>query len=175
MWTEPLQAIFTRELRTLVREVEAYPDDETLWVTAPGVANSGGTLVLHVTGNLRHFIGRVLGHSGYVRDRDAEFRTVGLTRMELVAQIEATRAEVQRGLARLGRDGADESFVSPDDRAATYLNRILLHLLSHFAYHLGQMDYHRRLVTGEGGQVDAMSLEGLATADRLESSQRLPS
>ncbi|HEX2191081.1 MAG TPA: DUF664 domain-containing protein [Longimicrobiaceae bacterium] len=164
MWTEPFQAIFTRELQTLGREVEAYPDDPSLWRTLPGAPNSGGTLVLHVTGTLRHYIGRVLGHSGYVRDRAAEFGTVGLTRAQLLSQVEATLVEVRAGLARLGSDPDGYLTLRVDDAPAAYLYEILMHLLSHLAYHLGQLDYHRRMVTGESGRIDAVSLERLAAA-----------
>ena len=75
---DALRVMILRELRALDREIAAYPDDDSIWLTPPGISNSTGTLVLHLTGNLRHFIGTVFGKTGYVRNREAEFATKNL-------------------------------------------------------------------------------------------------
>src|SRR3954449_6780680 len=87
--------ILDRELATLQREVEAYPDESDLWREVPGVANVGGTLALHLAGNLQHYFGARLANSGYVRDRAAEFARRDVPRSELVREIEAARASVK--------------------------------------------------------------------------------
>ena len=86
-----MAAIFERDLRALRREVEAYPDERDLWAQVPGVSNVAGTLVLHLAGNLQYYIGAVLGGSGYVRDRPAEFARRDVARSELLREIEAAR------------------------------------------------------------------------------------
>ena len=156
-----LRTVMVRDLRALVREVEAYPDDETLWRAMPGVANAGGTLALHLTGNLRHFIGTQLGRGSYVRDREAEFARRAMSRKELVAQVNATISEVERAF-----DGLEDGRLAtafPDRVAGHALDTdvFLVHLAAHLAYHLGQIDYHRRLTTGDGRTVDAMSIPEL--------------
>src|SRR6185503_3972087 len=90
--------LLLRELVTLRKEIEAYPSDADLWRTVPGISNSGGTLALHLTGNLQHFIGGVLGQSGYVRNRDAEFGSRDVPREELLRQVDATIASVAAAL-----------------------------------------------------------------------------
>ena len=71
--TDDLRRLLVRELEAFAREVELFPDDASLWKTLPGVTNSAGNLALHVCGNLKHYLGGVLGGSGYVRNRDPEF------------------------------------------------------------------------------------------------------
>lgn len=152
-----LSALLARELRTLRREVEAYPDDQSLWTRVPGITNSGGALAHHLTGNLRHFIGARLGDTGYVRDRDGEFARTDLGRAELIAMADAAQAEVASTLAKL--DPATLESEYPDALGGYRLGtgELLMHLLSHLAYHLGQIDYHRRLVTSSSDPVGAVA------------------
>jgi len=146
MITETLISIYQRDLDKLKNEIEQYGSDEQLWLTSGGIANSGGNLALHLVGNLRHFIGAVLGGSGYVRDRDAEFASKNVSRDELIAAVEETAEVVTAAIAKL----------TADDLAATYpidvfghemtTEYFLIHLATHFNYHLGQINYHRRLL-----------------------------
>lgn len=155
--------IFARELRALRREIEAYPDEAAIWQVPPGISNSGGTLTLHLAGNIQYFVGAVLGGSGYVRDRDAEFKRRNVPRLELLAQIDAAL----RAAAALDHLDA-ATLAKPYPQAVGGVRATtgdwLLHLISHFGYHLGQVDYHRRLVTGEAGQIKALPIGELRTA-----------
>jgi uncharacterized damage-inducible protein DinB len=157
-------AILQRDLSALRREVEAYTDERELWRTAPGLPNAGGTLVLHLTGNLQHYFGARLGQTGYVRDRAAEFARRDVPRTELLREIEAARAAVRAGLATLSESQLLDEF--PETVADTRLStgEYLLHLTTHFAYHLGQLDYHRRMVTGSDAAVGAMRPAELSSA-----------
>jgi hypothetical protein len=141
--------ILDRELRALTRAVEAYPDERDLWRLPPGVPNSGGTLALHLAGNLQHYLGAQLGATGYRRDRAAEFADRDVPRAEILRRIEAARAAVRAAADRVDESAlvADFPEVIADARIPT--GEYLIHLVSHFAYHLGQLDYHRRLVTGD--------------------------
>jgi len=159
-----LAALFHRDLAALRRQVEAYPDDALPWREIPGLTNSGGTLVLHLAGNLQHYVGGVLGGTGYVRDRPAEFSRRGLSRTDLCGEVDAAQLAVQYTLgrldpARLGVPYADSlashRFITAD---------LLLHLSVHLGYHLGQVDYHRRAVTGTATTIGAMALPELASA-----------
>ena len=93
--------LMTRELEAFAREVELFPDDESLWRTVPGVTNSAGNLALHVCGNLNHFVGAVLGGTGYVRDRPAEFATRSGRREDVARQLRETAGVVSRVLPRV--------------------------------------------------------------------------
>jgi DinB family protein len=149
--------VLIRDLRALRREIEAYPSDADLWRVAPGITNTGGNLALHLAGNLQHFIGKVLGHTGYVRNRDAEFKSRDVPRAQLLAEIDRTVAAVETGLARLENQDLSVDFPEPLAGRRVSTADALLHLLTHCAYHLGQVDYHRRLITGQATTVGAMA------------------
>jgi hypothetical protein len=155
-------AVLDRDLRALAREVAAYADERDLWRVAPGVPNSAGTLALHLAGNIQHYLGARLGGTGYVRDRPAEFAERGVSRVELLARIEAARAAVAAAAAAQVDTSADYPEVISDRRIVT--EDYLLHLCSHFAFHLGQLDYHRRFVTGDAAGVGAVRPAELGSA-----------
>src|SRR5437764_673264 len=90
-----IAGILVRDLRALRREVEAFADERDLWRVPPGIGNSAGTLALHLAGNIRHYIGAVLGGTGYVRDRDAEFALRDVPRTDLLADIDAALVAVE--------------------------------------------------------------------------------
>jgi uncharacterized damage-inducible protein DinB len=162
MLRSAVHAILQRELAAVRRSVEAYPDDASVWTLRPGLPNSGGNLVLHIAGNLQHYLGAVMGGTGYRRDRDAEFASRDVPRDALLAEIDRASVAIDRGLAD-GADGPEAEEVL----ARTYPERIagrevatgdfLVHLSAHLAYHLGQLDYHRRAVTGERDGVGALA------------------
>ena len=147
--------ILLRELAAVRRSVEAYPDDASVWRQPPGLPNAGGTLVLHVAGNLQHSVGAVLGGSGYVRDRDAEFSRRDVPRDTLLAEIDAAQDAVDRAMQAIDDDALARPYPERfNDR--TFVTRdYLVHLTAHLAYHLGQLDYHRRVVTGDRRSVGA--------------------
>jgi len=156
-----LHLVLKRELAAVRREIEAYPDDDSVWRMVPGTPNTGGTLALHLAGNLQHYFGAVLGKSRYVRDRDAEF-----------AQRNVPRSELLRGLDAAGA-ALDATFrtLKPTDLAAPYPEVVakrrvntgvfLLHLATHLSYHLGQIDYHRRAATRDTRGVGAVAVQEL--------------
>jgi uncharacterized damage-inducible protein DinB len=164
-----IAALLDRDLRTLGREVEAYPDEQLIWQEIPGIPNSGGTLVLHLAGNIQHYIGARLGGTAYVRDRAAEFARRDASRSELLEEIEAARTAVRTGLARVTEPQLAADFPEVIGGATVATGEYLIHLATHFAYHLGQIDYHRRVVTGDARGVDAVRAAELSTARRVTS------
>lgn len=147
---------FGRELATVRDELLAYPDAASIWALPPGLPNSAGTLALHLAGNLRWFIGAQLGGSGYVRDRDAEFSQRNVDRDTLVRNIETASDEVTRALAQLDDARMDEPFPLEVGGVRLPTGRFIGHLAVHLGYHLGQIDYHRRIVTGVNKSVNAV-------------------
>ena len=156
-----VRAVLLRDLDALAAQIRAYPTDPDLWKPVPGIANPGGTLALHLAGNLRAFVGAELGKTGYVRDRDAEFSTRGLSRAEILARIAAARLEVDQALARLPEPALAPPFPQEVGGARLTTGQLLLHLVSHLGYHLGQVDYHRRAVTGGGSVPGIIAAKGL--------------
>jgi uncharacterized damage-inducible protein DinB len=158
-----IAAIIERELRTLRAQIEACSDERDLWRVAPGIANPPGVLAAHLVGNLQHFIGARLGGTGFVRDRDAEFARRDRSRAELLAAIDETRGVVRATLAALPEYELDADYPDVVGGVRVTTGDLLVHLISHLAYHLGQIDYHRRLLAG-GGALKSVPVQELATA-----------
>jgi uncharacterized damage-inducible protein DinB len=161
-----LAVLFQRDLGTLAKEISAYPDVASLWANVPGQPTSGGNLALHLVGNLRHFVGAGLGHTGFLRDRPAEFSTKNVSREALLKAIRMTADEVAAVLASLPPSRLAEPFPLELGGAHPTVQAVLLHLSTHLAFHLGQMDYHRRAVTGDPTSVGPLDLQHLARTGR---------
>ena len=148
-----LAALFRRDLKRLAQEIEQFPDDASLWNTAPGVRNSAGNLALHLEGNLREYIGRQLGGVDYSRHRMQEFTATGLTRREMTRRMEELADSIPEVLSGLA--GADWERVYPQQVLGMPLStaQFVIHLHGHFNFHLGQIDYLRRVLT-QSGAVD---------------------
>ena len=151
-----------RELESFRREIELFPDESSLWVVVPGITNSAGTLALHVAGNLRYFVGAVLGGSGYARNRGAEFSLRGLTRAEFVAELKRAEHEIELGIAVLNDDALALPFPVALHGVTIPTLRFLIALEAHAAFHLGQAGYLRRIATGDATSSNAMGMEPLA-------------
>lgn len=164
-----IAAVLDRDLRALTREVEAYPDDRSPWQAVPGVSNVAGTLVLHLTGNLQHYLGARLAHTGYVRNRAAEFARRDVPRAELLGEVEAARAAVKAAASSVSQEELAREFPEAVGGVRVNTGEYLIHLTTHFAYHLGQIDYHRRVVTGSTAAVGAMRPAELASARPAQS------
>jgi hypothetical protein len=148
MITKHLIPLFQKDLDKLKEEISLYPKDEQLWQVKEGINNSGGNLCLHLTGNLQHFIGAVLGDSGYVRNRDAEFRVKNIPRSKLLEDIDTTRSVVTDTLEQLSKNDLQKDYILPVLDEKTNTSYFLIYLLSHLNYHIGQINYHRRIVAG---------------------------
>lgn len=148
MLNEVLIQLYERDLGKLKEEIEQYSDESDLWKTGGEIANSAGNLCLHLTGNLKHFFGAVLGGSDYVRDRDAEFADSGISKEKMLSDIEETAAVVKSTLERFTAEDFAKTYpIEVFDHPMT-TEFFLTHLATHFNYHLGQINYHRRLLGG---------------------------
>ncbi len=153
-----IQHILLRDLQSLRDELLAYPDEQAIWQIPAGIANAAGTLALHLAGNLQHFVGAQLGGTGYLRNRQAEFTRTDVQRAELLAEIEAAEAAVKQGLAVTREEHLHQPYPLEVGGAHPTTGSFLVHLTTHLAYHLGQIDYHRRLVTGDPRTVGALTI-----------------
>lgn len=157
MLIKELETLYLREVSTLERELDLYPDDSSIWKELPGLPNPAGTLFLHIAGSLQYFLGAVLGNSGYVRDRAAEFGKRGVPRSELRLELGGVKLGVAAGFANLTEEMLEQVFPVQYADAKLSTQLTLLQFLSHLAYHLGQIDYHRRMVTGNPASADAVT------------------
>lgn len=149
MITKSLQSLFIRDLTKLKTEIKAYRNEETIWKTDKNISNSAGNLCLHLVGNLNHFVGTILGNSDYVRNRELEFSQKNIPRTELTAQIDRTIATINRSLEKLSAEDLDKEFPVESLGYKMTTGYFLIHLFGHLGYHLGQINYHRRLLDVE--------------------------
>jgi hypothetical protein len=143
---EMITSLFERDINKLMEELMLYKNEEDVWKIKEGISNSGGNLTLHLLGNLNYFIGATLGNTGYIRERDKEFSLKNITRIQLVEDLKRTIEVIKKTLPRLSNQDLEKDFPVPLNDKTLSTSFVLLHLLAHFSYHLGQVNYHRRLI-----------------------------
>lgn len=146
MLLQTLTQLFTRDLNKLKSELVQYSREETIWSVPPGINNSAGNLTLHLIGNLKTYIGVELGQSDYIRDRDREFSDRDVLRADLLTQLDETIAIIQQTLPTLDPARLDEEYPLLVFKVKMSTGFFLVHLATHLGYHLGQVNYHRRLI-----------------------------
>ena len=146
MLKETLKTLYRRDLEKLRKEIDSYKTEENLWLIEKGLTNSAGNLCLHLIGNLSHFVGAELGKSGYVRQRDLEFSNKHIPKKELLQMIDETISTIEQTIDSLtdADFAADYPQIVFTDKMKT--GYFLTHLATHLNYHLGQINYHRRLL-----------------------------
>ncbi|WPR70696.1 DUF1572 family protein [Flavobacterium sp. NG2] len=138
--------LFNRDLTRLKSEIEAYKTEKSIWNTDKQITNSAGNLCLHIVGNLNTYIGATLGNTGYKRQRDLEFSLKNIPKQDLILKLEETIQIVNTSLELLSEEQLLEDFPIVVFKEKTTTEFMLIHLTTHLAYHLGQINYHRRLL-----------------------------
>lgn len=136
----------SRGIETIISELQQYPDEDAVWKIEGEIKNSAGTLALHLNGSLNHFIGAVMAQNGYVRNRDAEFADRNIAREKIIGMLQKTKTMCSEFLEKQNADFFTAVFPLPtfgDNRSNHY---VLLQMIAHLNYHLGQINYHRRLI-----------------------------
>ena len=146
MMIETLQILFKRDLLKLKTEIESYQSEENIWKISQHISNSAGNLCLHLIGNLNHFIGAITGKTGYIRNRESEFSLKDVPRTQLTEMIDNTILVIENTLNNLDEDDLKKEYplVVFEDKMSTEF--FFTHLTAHLSYHLGQINYHRRLL-----------------------------
>ena len=141
-----LRQLITRDLRQLCNEVDGFTNEADLWRTEGAVTNSAGNLCLHICGNIRYFVGSVLGGGAYIRDREREFSAKGLSKVELLQEVNRTIEAVDAALAGLSDERLKKPYPMKVLPEVTTTGHFILHLYGHLGYHLGQVNYLRRVL-----------------------------
>lgn len=141
-----LREIFNRDLNKLRDEVNLYQNEENLWVVEKDIDNSGGNLCLHLVGNLNTYIGSELGDTAYVRDRVGEFTNKNIPKSKLSAMVDETMQIVDQALVKISDDDLQKMYPVEVFKEPMTTEYFLVHLATHLTYHLGQINYHRRLL-----------------------------
>jgi len=146
MLTTVLKTLFNRDLNKLKAELELYREEKNIWLVEKNIANTAGNLCLHLVGNLNAYLGAEIGGTGYIRNRDLEFSLKDIPRAELISMVEATISVVNNALDLVTEEDLQKEYpllVLPQKTSTEYF---LVHLAAHLGYHLGQINYHRRLL-----------------------------
>ena len=146
MLLDVLIKLFKRDLNKLKTEIELYSNEANLWIIDESITNSAGNLCLHLVGNLNAYVGAELGQSGYIRQRDLEFSLKDVPRVELLNQIDKTIDMVEKVLSKLTTDDLEKEYPLLVFKEPMTTEYFLVHLTTHFSYHLGQINYHMRLL-----------------------------
>ena len=140
--------LLQRDLEKLKQELLQYRDETLIWKTVAGISNSAGNLCLHLVGNLNSYIGAELGQTGYIRNRELEFAQKDIPREEMIQKIEGTIEVVTQTLDRLPAETLAQEYPLLVLKEKTSIGYFLTHLTVHLGYHLGQINYHRRILEG---------------------------
>ena len=146
MLIETLRLLFSRDLLRLKTEIELYKEESKIWVTDENILNSAGNLCLHLIGNLNTYIGAEFGKTNYIRNRELEFSLKNISKKELLDKIESTILVVDKSLQNITEEELKNEYEILVFDKKTTLEYLLVHLTTHLAYHLGQINYHRRLL-----------------------------
>lgn len=146
---EALKSLYNRDLNKLKFEIESYQNESAIWIIDKNISNSAGNLCLHLVGNLSHFVGAILGNSGYVRNRELEFSLKDIPKAELIQQIETTLKTVEASLDKMTEEELSIDYPLEALGYPMTTEYFLIHLFGHLSYHLGQINYHRRLLDAE--------------------------
>jgi hypothetical protein len=144
---EKYKEMFVKYLNQLKDEVKAYPDDGSLWKLSGDIKNTPGNLCLHVCGNLKHNIGTIIGKTGYVRNRDAEFSRKNVPKNKLLNEVDSTIDMISPVIDKLTDDDMKKELPSDTFSQGGSIGLIILRVAAHMGYHLGQINYHRRLIS----------------------------
>ena len=146
MIVNSIKSIFIRDLSKLKGEIESYPNENSIWEIRSDINNSAGNLTLHLIGNLNTYIGAELNKTGYIRNRELEFTLKNIPRVQLIQSIEATISVIENVLDQLSVKDLKKEYPTLIWEKKTSTEYVLIHLTTHLAYHLGKINYHRRLL-----------------------------
>ena len=144
---EALLFLYRRDLKRLQKEIAAYSNPDDLWLKSGEINNTAGNLCLHLMGNLNHFIGHVLGKTDYVRQRTREFTDKNIPIDDLLLGIKETRHTVEKVLLELDPKELEKEFPIQVFEVPYSTLQMIIHLQGHLNYHLGQINYHRRILS----------------------------
>ena len=143
---QSLIKLFRRDLEKVKSELKAYSNEDSIWIIHKDVSNCTGNLALHLVGNLNHFIGATLGNTGYIRQRDLEFSQKNVSISKMTDMLDDTMSMIDNTLSNLTEEDLQKEYRRNPFEDYMTTEYFLLHLKSHLSYHLGQINYHRRLL-----------------------------
>lgn len=142
--TQDFRSLYERDLDRLIDNLQST-SDEQLWQSPDGITNSCGILAQHMVGNLQHYISHGIGQTDYVRQRDREFTATHRSKEELISDVEELKETLSTVFDAIEDDQLTRDFPLDIPFEASK-HKFLLHLYGHLNYHLGQLNYLRRML-----------------------------
>jgi len=146
MTNSEIASLYERDLRNLIKEIMSFRNEENLWKTYGTIKNSSGNLALHIIGGLNYLIGTTLAHTGYIRNRDQEFTDKEMGRKLIVEQLEELIPMINQTVNSLTPEQLESTYPRFFDKEDATNSYVLTQLLLHLNYHLGQVNYLRRIL-----------------------------
>ena len=146
MIIDTLLLLFEVNLKKIITEIEHYKKEEDIWRVEKNISNSAGNLTLHIIGNLNTYIGKEIGKTDYIRNRELEFSNKNIPRQDLIENINKTRNIINNSLKTVTVEELKKEYPVLVFSKMTTTEYLLVHLTTHLTYHLGQINYHRRLI-----------------------------
>ena len=137
---------YQADLNKLIEEINLFTTENDIWETKEGITNSAGNLTLHLLGNLNHFIGKTLGNTDYVRNRDEEFSLKNISKEKLISDLKELKETIKNTLSKLSKEDLLKDFPIAIRNETFSTEMMLIYLLAHLNYHLGQVNYLRRMM-----------------------------
>ena len=147
--TQAISTILVRDLNKVIAELNLFTHESNIWVVDGTISNSAGNLALHISGAISHFVGAVLGNDGYIRNRESEFTVKNLSKEEVLGKVRDAAATASRVLPSISEDELDLPFPEKIGNRELTIRFFLIHFVGHVNYHLGQINYHRRLIDNQ--------------------------
>lgn len=138
--------IFERDLKKVIHELNQVQEEKSLWILDGSINNTAGNLALHIAGAVNHFIGAVLGKNGYIRNRAREFEEKNVPKDDIISKLNQAVNVVIEVMPRLTEADMEKEFPEKIGGNTFTIGFFLVHLVSHINYHLGQINYHRRIL-----------------------------
>jgi uncharacterized damage-inducible protein DinB len=149
MITAVLIDLYSREIEKLKNEVLAFESDDLIWRTPDTQVISAGNQCLYIAGSLQHYIGNIIGDSGYIRNKEAEMKAKNISRERLLEEIENMRQVVVDTLEQVSKTELQKQFPTNEFEEPVSTEFFLIHLLRKLSYHLGQISLLRQLVSAK--------------------------
>jgi uncharacterized damage-inducible protein DinB len=137
-----------QQMSKQIRECVEGLSEEQIWQRSGDNANSIGNLLLHLSGNIRQWIGHGVGGLADVREREKEFEARGgRSTKEVLDLFEKTVAEAINILAEMPLQRLTER-TKPQNRDVAVLEAIY-QVVGHLMLHAGQIIFATKQITGK--------------------------
>jgi uncharacterized damage-inducible protein DinB len=115
---------------------------EDLWRRPYPYGNSVGHLILHLTGNLNHYIGKNIAGTSYVRNRPLEFTDPSKPpKDEVLANFDRAIDLVAATIRAEPADGFLKPYSDPTEPRSNTHFAVFLRMAAHAYHHVGQIVY----------------------------------